>query len=380
MMKCIVNGRILLPDSVIDGKVLCFDRKIEDISAKPVPDAEIIDARGCYVAPGLIDVHCHGCMGYDTANASVSDLEAISACVVKHGVTGWLPTTATLSWPTLEQCFTAIRKAMRKSASADWNGARILGCHAEGPFINPKRKGAQWEQYIQRPDIRKVKPWADVIRLMTVAPEVEGALDFIRAARRLGILISMGHSDATSDQALAGIEAGATHVTHTFNAMPPLSHRNPGLLGAAMNDERVYCELIADTVHVNTLLFPIMVKLKPQRLVLVTDSIQCAGLPKGAYDIMGNEIVVEDTHCRLSDGTIAGSTLTMDRALRNFIQYSGTTIWRAVNMASLHPARAIGVDNRKGSLQRGKDADIIITDRNFNVRATYVEGRRVYPA
>ena len=380
-MKSIVNGRILIPDGVIDQKVLTFDQRIAEIASEPPEEAEIIDAKDCYVAPGLIDVHCHGFMGWDTSRASVSDLKSMCAHLVRSGVTSWLPTTLTLPWPELEKCFAAIREVMRESALPEWRGgAQVLGCHAEGPFISPRRKGAQCEAYIQRPEARRIKPWASVIRLITVAPEVDGALDFIRAAKRLGIAVSMGHSDATAEQAFAAIEAGVTHVTHTFNAMAPLNHHSPGLVGAALNDDRVYCELIADGLHVSPLLLPLLARLKLHRLVLITDSIQSAGLPDGVYDQLGVQIRMEGECCRLMDGTIAGSTLTMDKAVRNFVRYSGIPVWRAVNMASLYPARAIGMDSRKGALQRGKDADIVIADRHFNVRATFVGGECVYRA
>ena len=377
-MKCIVNGRILMPDGIIDRRVLCFDERIVDIATEPPLVAQVIDARGNYVLPGLIDVHCHGFNGWDASHASLEEIRKMCAWNVQSGVTGWLPTTATLEWGALTRSFQAIRQAMRACAKADWAGSQVLGCHAEGPFINEKRRGAMLGQYILKPDINRIRPWADVIRLITVAPEVEGAIAFIRAARRMGIVVSMGHSDATAEQGVAGIDAGATHLTHTFNAMRDLNHRDPGLIGAAMNDDRVYCELIADTVHVSPLLFPIMARLKSHHLVLVTDSIQLAGLPEGAYDVMGGRYVVDANRCRTPEGTIAGSVLTMDRAVRNFARYSGIPLWRVVNMASLYPARSIRVDDRKGTLQRGKDADIVIADRDFNIRATYVRGECAY--
>ena len=378
-MKCIVNGRILMPDGLLDGRALVFDRRIMAIADAAPEGAEVIDAGGGYVSPGLIDVHCHGLMGGDASHGSLQELRQMSRHKAESGVTSWLPTTMTLGWPTLEKCFSAIRQAMAESMTPDWGGAQVLGCHAEGPFINPKRKGAQTEANIQEPDIEKLRPWADVVRLMTVAPEMPGALPFIREAAALGVRISMGHSDATAEQAMAGIEAGARHVTHTFNAMPPLNHRQPGLIGAALNDERVYCELIADTFHVSPLLFPLMAKLAPHRLVLITDALQCAGLPGGEYDLLGEHVTLSGIQCRLPDGTIAGSVLTLDAAVRNFAKYAGIPLWQAVGMASLHPARAIGIDDRKGSLQVGRDADIAVTDPDFHVKMTFVGGAQVYP-
>jgi len=215
---------------------------------------------------------------------------------------------------------------------------------------------------------------------MTVAPEVDGALDFIREAAGMGVVISIGHTDATAAQALAGIEAGANHATHTFNVMTPLGHRAPGTVGAVLSDDRVYCELIADTFHVDPLLFGIMARQKGEKLVLITDSIQVAHLPDGVHDQSGQTVIVDGIRCRFPDGTIAGSSLTMDRAVRNFRSRTGLPLHEVVNMASLAPARSVGVDGQKGSIAPGKDADLLIADGDFNVRATFVRGEQVFGA
>ena len=378
-MKAIVNGKILLEDGVMEGKALVFGERVEGFSDAAPDGCEVVDARGGWVSPGLIDVHCHGFMGMEASRGDFGELQRMSEWKVRSGVIAWLPTTMTLDWPVLERAFGAIRRAMAESAKPGWRGARVLGAHAEGPFINARRKGAQAESSIQRPDAAKLRPWADVIRLLTIAPEVDGALDCVREARAMGITVSMGHTDATSAQALAGIAAGVSHVTHTFNAMPPLNHREPGVIGAAL-DSDVYCELICDTFHVSPMLFPIMAKLKPDQLVLITDSIMVAGLPDGEYDQLGARVVVDGIRCRFPDGTIAGSALTLDRAVRNMAAHGGVPLWRAVNMASLHPARSIGVDARKGSLAVGKDADIVIADEAFEIRQTYIGGMRAFAA
>ena len=377
-MKCIINGKIILRDGLLEGKAMLFDEIIRGFADVPPEGAEVIDAGGGYVSPGLIDVHCHGFMGWDASHGSLDELRRMSRRAAGFGVTSWLPTTMTLDWPALERCFSAIREAQRRSLSDEWNGAQVLGCHAEGPFINPKKKGAQAAACIQRPDAQKLRPWADVIRLMTLAPELDGAQDCIREARALGVTLSMGHTDAGYDQAMAGIDAGITHATHTFNAMPPLNHRQPGVIGAALADERVYCELICDTFHVHPALFKLMAKVAGERLVLITDSIPAAGLPDGPHDQLGATVVVDGMKLRFPDGTIAGSALTMDAAVRNFARHTGLPIWRAANMAALNPALSIGVDGRKGALETGRDADIVIADGAFNVRATYVRGARVF--
>lgn len=379
-MKCITNGKILLKDGILEGTSLLFEDKIVGFAGQIPSDAQVIDANGGWISPGLMDLHCHGFMGWDVSHADLDELRHMSDQMARWGVTAWLPTTMTLAWPDLENCFTTIRAAQNLSNGGDWQGAAVLGAHAEGPFISKRRKGAQAESCIQQPEVDKVSPWADVIRLMTVAPEVEGALNFIREAQKLGIVVSMGHTDAGTGAALAGIDAGIRHATHTFNAMPPLNHREPGALGAALADDRVYCELICDTFHVHPLLFGVMARLKGEHLLLITDAIQVSGLPDGIYDMAGEKVKVEGICCRFPDGTIAGSTLTMDRAVRNFRRYTSLPLWQIVNMASLNPARAIGVDHRKGTLEPGMDADILIADADFNVCATYVSGRQAFQA
>ena len=377
-MKCIVNGTILLPDGEVRGKALAFEGgKITDVLDAPPAGAEAIDAAGGYVSPGLVDVHIHGFMGMDASNGSFGELKEMSRRLAAWGVTAWLPTTMTLKWPALEACFAAIRRAQVDSRERDWGGAQVLGCHAEGPFINPAKKGAQDGAAIQRPDIEKLRPWTDVVKLMTVAPEVDGALPFIREAAELGVAVSMGHTAATAAQALAGFDAGVTHATHTFNAMPPLNHRQPGAVGAALGDGRVFCELICDTFHVHPALFGLMAKLAGDRLVLITDSIPVAGLPDGPHEQLGATVIVDGMKLRFPDGTIAGSALTLDAAVRNFAKHTGLPLWQAVGMASLNPARSIGADGDKGSLEPGKHADIVIADPDFRIRSTFVRGRRV---
>lgn len=369
-MKCIVNGLIILPDGMIEGRVLGFGEKIAGIFESVPPGAEVIDAGGGIVAPGLIDAHCHGFLGMDASRGDIDEIRRMSEYKLRSGVTAWLPTTMTLPWPDLERCFSAIRRSMAEPG----RGARVLGCHAEGPFISPRRKGAQDARAIQPPDAEKLRSWADVVRLMTVAPEVEGALSFIRAARAMGVRVSMGHTDATAEAALAGFAAGVGHVTHLFNAMPPLLHRAPGAAGAALSAEGVYCELIADGLHVSPMLFPMLAKLKPEHLVLITDSIPVAGLPDGPHDQRGQTVIVDGPRCAFPDGTLAGSALTLDAAVRNFSRHARVPLWRAVNMASLNPARALGEDGRRGALLPGLEADIVITDRDFNVLRVFLAG------
>ena len=378
-MRYVINGRILTPGGEVLGKSLAFeyDRIVGLVDAVPA-GADVIDAAGGYVSPGLIDVHCHGFMGWDASNGSVDELSSMSRQMAKWGVTAWLPTTMTLPWPTLERCFGAVRQARWDSLRAGWAGAEVLGCHAEGPFINARKKGAQDGAAIQAPAFDKLVPWTDVVRLMTVAPEVEGALPFIRSAARAGVVLSMGHTAATAREALAGVDAGIDHATHTFNAMSPLTHREPGVVGAALTDRRVYCELIADCFHVDPMLFALLARQKGDHLVLISDSIQVARLPDGVYRHGGETVIVSGERCRFPDGTIAGSALSMDLAVRNFRKHTDLPLHEVVNMASLYPARSIRADMSKGSLEPGKDADFLIADAGFNVCQTYVRGERVF--
>ena len=382
-MKAIVNGRILLADREVSGKALLFDDRIAGVVEETVARREaeeIIDAAGAYVCPGLVDVHIHGYLGADTSDGDMDGVRRMAAGVLANGVTSFLPTTMTVDWDILETVFRQLRQLREESLRPDFPGAEILGCHAEGPFINPARKGAQAASAILPPDPAKVLPYRDVIRVITYAPEMEGGLDFTRTLRQESdILLSIGHTSASFDCALEAIGLGASRVTHTFNAQTPLHHRDPGVVGAALT-QNVYCELIADTFHVHPGVFTLMDRAKDDHLVLITDCTRAGGLEDGEYTLGGQPIFVKGIECRLADGTIAGSVLKLNNAVRNLLDYTDLPVWEAVNAASLNPARRIGVDGSKGSLETGKDADIAIVNENFDVLRTIVGGRSVYTA
>lgn len=374
-MKAIVGGRILLPDGEVSGKALLFDEVIRGIvDEKDVHADEIMDAQGAYVSPGMVDVHIHGYQGEDASDASQNGLRRMARALLSNGVTSFLPTTMTVDWATLEACFQGIRSLMQESAAADFDGAQILGCHAEGPFINPQRKGAQAAEAILLPDAAKVLPYRDVIRVMTYAPESTGADAFAREIReKSDIRLSIGHTAATYDQAKKAVALGASRVTHTFNAMTGLHHRDPGVVGAALT-EAVYCELIADTFHVHPGLFSLMHAAKGDHLVLITDCTRAGGLADGEYTLGGQPIFVRGIECRLKDGTIAGSVLKMNDAVRNFRDHAGVSMAQAVRAASLNTAASAGLEARKGSLEVGKDADIVLMDEACRVQRTFVRG------
>ena len=376
-MKAIINGRILLPDQEVTGQALLFDETIRELSAH-TGSAEIIDAQGAYVAPGLVDVHTHGYLGADVSDADPEGVRTMARGFLENGVTSFLPTTMTVDFAILERVFAQLRTLMRESAGADFDGAQVLGCHAEGPFINPKKKGAQAESAILPPDAALMLPYADVIRVITFAPEMPGAEAFIRTMReKTDIALSIGHTNATFREAMDAIDLGASRTTHTFNAMTPLQHREPGVVGAALASD-VYTELIADTFHVDKGLYPLMRKAKGERLVLITDSVRATGMPDGEYTLGGQGFTLRGIECRMADGTIAGSVLRLNRAVRNYRDYAGVPLYVAVRAASLSAAESAGLAARKGSLTPGKDADIILMDDDCRVKRTIVRGITKY--
>ena len=378
-MKAIVNGKIILPDSIVEGRALLFDEKIAGLSETVPEGAEIIDAKGRYVAPGLVDIHIHGYLGEDTSDGSVEGIRKMAEGIVKNGVTAWLPTTMTVSYDDLRRAFDAVRVLMDKKNNP--KGAQIMGIHAEGPFINPSKKGAQAVEYIRPADAPFLIENSDVIRIVTIAPEMPGALDCIReVTEKTSILVSMGHTAANYETAKAGIEAGVRHATHLFNAMTPLNHRDPGVVGASLADDRVSTELIADTFHISPDLFGLVAKVKGDNLVLITDCTRAGGLEDGEYTLGGQPIFVKGIECRLADGTIAGSVLKLNNAIRNMRDHTSLPLEQIVRMASINAARCIGLDKTKGSLEAGKDADIILADENFAVSETIIAGETVWAA
>ena len=378
-MKAIVNGKIILPDSIVEGRALLFDEKIAGLSETVPEGAEIIDAKGRYVAPGLVDIHIHGYLGEDTSDGSVEGIRKMAEGIVKNGVTAWLPTTMTVSYDDLRRAFDAVRVLMDKKNNP--KGAQIMGVHAEGPFINPSKKGAQAVEYIRPADALFLIENSDVIRIVTIAPEMPGALDCIReVTEKTSILMSMGHTAANYETAKAGIEAGVRHATHLFNAMTPLNHRDPGVVGASLADDRVSTELIADTFHISPDLFGLVAKVKGDNLILITDCTRAGGLEDGEYTLGGQPIFVKGIECRLADGTIAGSVLKLNNAIRNIRDHTSLPLEQIVRMASINAARCIGLDKTKGSLEAGKDADIILADENFAVSETIIAGETVWAA
>ncbi len=378
-MKAVINGSIILKDRILDGYAILYSDVIEGIvPADSVPaDAVMIDAEGGYISPGLIDLHIHGYLGKDVCDGEEESIRTISRGLLKNGVTGYLPTTMTVDMKAIQKALEVCRTL--KEESKTWDGSEILGVHAEGPFISESKKGAQDAKYIRKPDATFVKAYADIIKTITLAPETDEN-DFA-AIREIGrdtdVVVSMGHTSADYDTAMASVQAGVKHVTHLFNAMTPLAHRAPGVVTAALNAD-VSVELIVDTFHVDKCFYDLLWKLKGRKLCFITDCLPAGGLPYGEYTLGGAKIIYRDIVCRLEDGTVAGSVLHLNRGVWNVYQNSDIPLYECVNCASLNPATVIGMADRKGSLEIGKDADIVITDRNFEVRKTIIRGAIKY--
>ena len=378
----IINGKIVLPDAVVCGKFLAFDDadgKIAGVADTLPNGAKTIDAKGNYVAPGLVDIHIHGYLGEDTCDAKPEGIQKMAYGVAQNGVTAFLPTTMTVSKDEIVAALDAVRSLKEKSKT--WDGAEILGVHAEGPFINPSKKGAQAEENILAPDADFIIENADIITSVTLAPEMdEGHQCIKKLAAESDVLVSMGHTDATFDEAMSAAKDGVNHATHLFNAMSALAHRNPGVVGAALASKNVSVEVIADTFHINPGLYSIIAQVKGDKTVLITDCTRAGGMPDGEYDLGGQPIFLKGIECRLADGTIAGSVLKLNNAVKNVLNHTDLPVHEVFKMASLNPANAIHCADRIGSLEAGKDADIIIADENINIIRTIKKGRTIYEA
>lgn len=364
-MIAIHAGQILTPLSSIEPGIVLIDKGIiHDL----IPDhgqelvgMESIDASGCILGPGMIDMHTHGIGGMQGIDGNPDDLNKMSLHYARHGVTGILATIGG-SRESIENGIYAVLGAKPE-------GAEILGIHLEGPFINPARKGAFPEETIIPPDLRLLDYYLQkaqgTIRLMTLAPEMEHGLDIIRHTRKAGAICSAGHSQATWQQMMDAIEAGLSHITHTFNGMAPLSHRDPGILGVALTDDRLTVELIADGIHVHPATVRLLLRSKPvNRIVAISDSIGAAGLPDGHYRFEELDITIANQSSRLADGTLAGGVSTLEKELINLCTFGELTLPDTLRITATNAAEELGISNRKGILAPGADADLICLDRN----------------
>ena len=374
MKKCIINGKIILHDEIVNKNVFIEDDKITEISNRQPEDEDIIDAKGAYVSPGFIDVHTHGRGGSDTMYATFDDLNTISKATLKTGVTSFLPTTMTMPVDDIAKAIENI--AVNKDKV---EGAQVLGTHLEGPFFNKKYKGAQPEECMILPTVDNylsfVQDHQDIIRKISIAPELEHSLELISYLKDKNTVVSLGHTNATYEQAQAAIDAGATSGTHTYNAMTPLTHRAPGVVGAVMINDSVYAELILDGVHVNYAAAKALLRTKGKdKLILITDSLEAAGLENGKYLLGNQDVYVKDGEARLIDGTLAGSIVSMNVAVKNAYEHLELTLYEAVNLASYNPAQSLN-EPLLGEIKVGNYADIIFFDDNIQIQQTMIKGQ-----
>lgn len=392
MAILIKNVRVITPYEILENhNVIVKDGKIADIINDHQSDTgffdEVIDAGGHYLSPGFIDIHNHGNSGHDMMEATFEALETMARFHISRGVTGFLATTMTAPY---EDTKMAVKNAADYILEQDRAGftfhfqgsckAQLLGIYMEGPYFSMARKGAQPPEYIKNPDIREledlIKISRDNIRVVALAPELPGALEAILNLRSRGITVSAAHTDATVDQAKKGIDRGITQATHIFNGMRGFSHREPGIVGAALIDERVSCEMICDGIHLHPAAMQMVVKMKGRdKVILISDAMMACGLSDGEYTLGWQKVIVRNRAARLSDGTLAGSTLTLDRAIYNMVHMVGVPLPDAVRMATLNPARAIGLSATKGSIEIGKDADLVIFDDNITVKRVIINGK-----
>lgn len=355
--------------------------EIADHTTRTVPpSATVVDLGNGVIAPGYIDLHIHGSAGFDVMDDNPAALPAIERLLARHGVTSYYPTTVTAPMDTTLRALDRLASAAERrnqGAKVPRTGACPMGIHLEGPFLSHARKGVHPTENLLPPTIATFERFWQAarghIRIMTIAPELDGAADLIAEAARREICVSLGHSDADFDTAERGIAAGARHATHTFNAMRPLDHRGPGILGAVLTDPRVTADMIVDGVHLDPAIVKLVAKAKgPEQTVLITDATSATGMPDGRYHLGSFEVEVKDGKC-MANGKLAGSILTMDNAVRNLARFTGWTLSQAVAAASRNPARVARLAN-KGVLSAGADADFVILNPAGEVLRTFVGG------
>jgi len=373
-IKAIINAKLILDNKIIEGKTLLYEKKIIEISDRvDLTDKEVIDAQGNYLSPGFIDIHIHGSGGADVMDATFGALETISTTLPQTGTTSFLATTMTMSKEHIDNALQNIQ-----NNSEDVTGANILGIHLEGPFINAAKHGAQDQRYVQKPNTALIENYLDTVKMITIAPEVNGAEAFVKYLTKdyPHIVLSIGHSDADYEQSTESFTWGVSHATHLFNAMTPYHHREPGIVGAVFDTEDVSCDIIADLIHTHPSILELTHKIKKEKLLLITDAMRAGCMKCGTYDLGGQSVKVDNGKATLKDGTLAGSVLKMNEALLTMTKHTSMTRVEAVNAVTKIPAEKLGV--QKGTLKQGYDADIVIFDEDFSIISTIIAGEVKY--
>lgn len=376
----IKNIKVITPFELLIGyEVLVVDGKIKDIVPEGKYDEkefELIDGKDNYLSPGFIDIHNHGNSGYDIMDASEKALDQMGRYHISNGVTSYLGTVITSSYDNIIKAMNNIKTYKNKK-----DYSRLLGVHLEGPFFNQSKKGAQPEEYIKLPDLEKIKfiieESGERLKMVSMAPELPGALDIIEYIKSKNIAVAMAHTNASYEEAKRGIAYGGTIATHLFNGMREFNHREPGVIGAVLNDERVYCEIIYDRIHLHDGAVEIALRMKGhEKIILISDAMRAAGLEDGEYELGGQKVIVSEGAARLESGSLAGSTLNLKQAVYNMTHYLDIPIHQVVRMASLNPAKALGLNNL-GSIEVGNIADLIIFDNNIDIKNVILQGNLI---
>jgi len=381
-MIALTAAALLTPRERIEQPLLLLDDgKIVEVSSRAAREvakgARSFDFPGAVLAPAYLDIHIHGGMGHDVMDPNADGIARFEGFLAQHGVAAYLPTTVTAPEENILRALDWLAKRIEKSDAAG-AGARPLGIHLEGPFISHARRGVHPPEYLVPPTLSRFERYWQAsrgnIKVMTIAPEVEGAMEVIAEASRRGVCCSLGHSDSDLETARAAIAAGAHHATHTFNAMRPLDHRQPGLLGAVLTDSGVTADIIADGIHLDPTVVQLFLRAKgTQAAVLITYAISATGMPEGRYRLGSFEVEVRGNKCTRGD-TLAGSVLRLDQAVRNVMQFAGWGLQEVVQLASANPAAVIGEKSR-GVLAAGADADIGVLSPRGEVQRTIIGGR-----
>ena len=386
MKTVFTASRLYTPlEEIASPWLVVEDGQIVEVSSrlgKEAGSATLVDYGDAVLAPGFFDIHIHGGTGLDVMRASSAELPRLGKFLTTHGVTGYFPTTVAapldVTCAVLERLADAIEAAQNDDGDASPQ-ARPIGIHLEGPFLSHKRRGVHPPEYLVEPTLpifeRLWQAARGHVRMMTIAPETPGAMEVITEAARRNVCVSIGHSDAELPIAQAAVKAGARHATHTFNAMRPLDHRDPGIIGEVLTDDRLSADIIVDGIHVAPSVVQLFLQAKGnERAVLITDAISATGMPDGRYQLGPIQVDVKDGKCT-SGGSLAGSVLTMDRAVRNVTQFSRWSLKDAVRAATLNPARAVGLVGQHGALAKGADADFVVLSLTGEVLKTVVRGR-----
>ena len=382
-MKCFKNAMVYVEGEGLKKCSVTFDGKIEDISRKaPKKVEEIVLPEDAIVLPGFVDSHIHGAGGSDGMDGTVEDISIIAKTIAEEGTTSFLVTTMTQSPENITKALTAV-KEYREADSED--GARVIGVHLEGPFIAPAHKGAQPLEYVVAPNVETFDAYnaasGGCIKIVTLAPEVEGADALVSHLTAKGIVSSIGHTGAKYSDIEKAVVNGASNVTHTYNAQSALHHREVGTVGSAMLLDELRCEVIADTIHVSVPAMRLLVKSKPcDKVTLITDAMRAKGIPDGVSELGGQVVYVKNGEARLEDGTLAGSVLRMNRAVQNMVEKVGVPYTQAVDYATINPAKTLKIDHEAGSIKVGKRADFTVLNRSFDVLMTVRGGKIIYQA